>query len=375
MAGNFKYSDEELQVAYSEQGSYVKTAKALGIDVRTVERRFSSMKRRGWSPEHDMTHIVPDGFHLKGTSTLYKDGAPALQWVKSNIDHERQAEIMKEMIEAMAEELPRYPPIEPPASTNKRLCNLYTLSDCHIGALAWHKEGGADWDLKIAEKTILQCFQHMMDGAPSAKYCVINQLGDWQHFDSLEAVTPTSRNLLDSDGRFGKVVAASIRILRRVVTMALERHESVTLIVAEGNHDMASSVWLRKMFEALYEDEERLYVNDSELPYYVHQHGKVMLGFHHGHIKKSEQLPLLFASQYSKVWGDTIKRYCHVGHRHHFEAKEHSGMTVTQHPTLAARDAHASRGGWISERQAIGVTYHDEYGLVATNTVTPEMIQ
>lgn len=50
-------------------------------------------------------------------------------------------------------------------------------------------------------------------------------------------------------------------------------------------------------------------------------------------------------------------------------------MTVVQHPTLAARDAYAARGGWISERQASAITYHKLHGQVARNIVTPEMVQ
>jgi hypothetical protein len=87
------------------------------------------------------------------------------------------------------------------------------------------------------------------------------------------------------------------------------KHEKVVVLMAEGNHDMASSVWLRVMFRALYENEPRVEVIDSELPYYCHQHGKTMLAFHHGHLKKNDQLPLLFASQYPEVWGATTKRY------------------------------------------------------------------
>jgi hypothetical protein len=56
------------------------------------------------------------------------------------------------------------------------------------------------------------------------------------------------------------------------------------------------------------------------------------------------------------------------------EEKEHSGMTVIQHSTLAARDAYASRGGWMSERHVTSITYSDKYGQVARNTVTPEML-
>jgi hypothetical protein len=50
-------------------------------------------------------------------------------------------------------------------------------------------------------------------------------------------------------------------------------------------------------------------------------------------------------------------------------------MTVVQHPTLAARDAYASRGGWISERQVSAITYHSKFGQVAKITITPEMLE
>lgn len=49
-------------------------------------------------------------------------------------------------------------------------------------------------------------------------------------------------------------------------------------------------------------------------------------------------------------------------------------MTVIQHSTLAARDAYAARGGWMSERHVTSITYSDKYGQVARNTVTPEML-
>jgi hypothetical protein len=128
------------------------------------------------------------------------------------------------------------------------------------------------------------------------------------------------------------------------------------------------------MFQALYENEPRIQVIDSELPYYTYQHGETMLCWHHGHLSKNEALPLLFASQFPKVWGNTNKRYIHCGHRHHTHVKEYSGATVEQHPTLAARDAYAARGGWMAERQVSSITYSDKYGQVAKNTVTPEMI-
>lgn len=365
--------------AIEKHGSQQKAAQAMGLTRRTVDRGMETLRQkaalRGYSPAHDMTRTVPEGYKVKGVSTYYNaKGVAAGQWVKSSVDDLRQQEMFRAAFEALSDDLPRLPAITRHADTNGELCNLYTLTDSHVGMLAWHCEGGHDWDLKIAERTLIGCFEHMVAASPAAAVGFVNQLGDFLHYDSLVAQTPTSHNPVDADGRFSKMVAVSIRILRRVIDFALQKHDKVVVLLAEGNHDLASSVWLRHMFKALYENEPRIEVIDSELPYYTYRHGQTMLAFHHGHLKKNDQLPILFASQYPKIWGNTTKRYAHCGHRHHVEEKEHSGMTVVQHSTLAARDAYAARGGWTTERQVKAMTYHAKFGLVAVNVVTPEML-
>lgn len=336
-------------------------------------KAYQEMARKGVAPQHELAREVPDGWKLKGISDMRTNPEGKPIWYKFDEDKERQHEMQLAAIAAMGESLERLPPVAGPRDVNDSLCNLYTLTDTHVGMLAWHKEGGADWDLRIAEDTLVAAFSAMMHGAPQAGTAVVNQLGDMIHFDSLEAKTPTHGFSLDADGRYAKVVETAIRIMRRIIDMALHQHEHVHLIIAEGNHDLSGSVWLRKMFAALYEHEPRLTVNDSELPFYVYQHGKTMLAFHHGHTKANHGLPLLFASQYPEMWGATTKRYAHTGHRHHVEEKEHSGMTVVQHPTLAARDAHASRNGYLAERQCMCITYHDERGKVSSYHVSPDM--
>lgn len=364
----------------NEYKSYGAVAKIEGVDRQAIKKSISGLKvraaKQGYSPEHDMSHTVPDGFQVKGVSTYYNsDGKPSAQWVKSSSDDLRRKQLMEEAFAAMSEELPRLKSVNFKGVPISTLCNLYVMTDCHVGMLAWHKEGGADWDLKIAERVLTGCFEQMVMSSPQAGTGIVAQLGDWLHSDGLMPVTPTSHHILDQDGRFSKIVQISIKILRRLVDFALLRHEKVIILMAEGNHDMASSVWLRVMFKALYENEPRVQVIDSELPYYVYQHGKTMISFHHGHIKKNDSLPILFASQYSKIWGETTKRYAHTGHRHHVEEKEHSGMTVVQHPTLSARDAYAARGGWMAERQVSAITYHEEFGQVSKITVIPEMLE
>lgn len=370
----------EFIEATERYGSMTAAAKALGLSRNTIKESMARLRERaqkqGYSPEHHWRQPVPDTHVAKGISTYFDgDGVVRGQWVKADLRAGAAQEQLQALAKALAEEVVRAEPAPLPAMTREELATVYTLTDSHVGMLAWHKEAGEDWDLEIAERTLVGCFEQMILAAPPSAMAVVNQLGDFLHADSVQPVTPTSGHLLDTDGRFEKVASVAVRILRRVIGMALEKHQRVIVLMAEGNHDINSSIWLRVLFAALYEREPRVQVIDSALPYYAVQHGKTMLAFHHGHLKKNDQLPMLFAAQFSQMWGLTTKRYCHTGHRHHVEEKEHSGMTVTQHPTLAARDAYAARGGWIAERQVSCITYHTKWGQVSKLTIVPEMLQ
>lgn len=382
-----------LAAVIAAGGSRVKAAAVLGVKPDTLIRNLAICKKRGMevppSPYNsgrradylieqvEAAHLAaPEHYHVKGVSTLYKDGEARLQWVKTNQDQEQRMAQLRAACEAMKAAIPPQKRI-PRSKTLKlaHLANTYVFTDYHMGMLAWHKEGGADWDLQIAEKILLGCFEQMLEQAPAAKTGILAQLGDFLHTDGLLPMTPTSHHVLDADSRFQKIVAVTIRVLRIIINRMLEKHDKVIVLMAEGNHDIVSSIWLQQMYTALYENEPRVQVVDSPLPYYAVQHGKTMIGFHHGHLTKNEKLPGVMAAQFPKMWGDTQYRYVHSGHRHHIDEKEHPGIVVVQHPTLAARDAHAARGGWYAERGARCETYHEEFGHVARTIVNPEMIQ
>ena len=50
-------------------------------------------------------------------------------------------------------------------------------------------------------------------------------------------------------------------------------------------------------------------------------------------------------------------------------------MILEQHRTLASKDAYASRGGYLSGRDAKVITYHKKYGEVARQTINIEMLK
>lgn len=58
----------------------------------------------------------------------------------------------------------------------------------------------------------------------------------------------------------------------------------------------------------------------------------------------------------------------------HFGVKENPLMIVEQHRTLAANDAYAARGGYISGRDAKVISYHSEHGEVSRLTINSDML-
>ena len=370
----------EVLEAVNLHGSAIAASLALGMNKGAASDAYNAVvkkaARSGYSPKHDFTRPVPEGYVAKGVSTYYNsEGKPSGQWVKASLSHEALVDAMREAVEGFKDEIPPVVSINAPAASEEHLCNLYTFTDYHLGMLAWHKEGGSDWNISLAEKTIIAALARMIDQSPKAHTAVVNIQGDFLHTDGKTPVTPASKHVLDADSRFPKIRRSAIRIIRSLVTMSLHRHQEVHLIIAEGNHDEESAGWLADLFSVHYEEEPRVTVNDSVLPFYVLEWGNTMLGIHHGHKVKNESLPLLFAAQFPQAWGNTTRREIHCGHRHHRDEKEYNGVTVVQHPTLAARDAYAARGGWIADRAAWAITYHKKYGPVGRVMVTTEMLE
>jgi len=64
--------------AVEKYGSANKAAKALGRErssfSKIVKRAKKALARQGYAPEHDMVKTCPDGYFVKGVSTLYTNG-------------------------------------------------------------------------------------------------------------------------------------------------------------------------------------------------------------------------------------------------------------------------------------------------------------
>jgi len=377
----------EYMEAIEEHGGGRKAAEVIGASSSAINQArravIAKAVKQGYSPEHDYNHALPDGQKLRGISTYYdKDGKVRGQWVKGQEDRERQAEMMREAFEGFASQLPKALPVTPTQmDRSSSLMACYPVGDHHTGMLSWDKETGGDYDLLISEKLLTGAINELVSNAPACDEATLVFLGDFLHYDSFAAETPTSRNQLDADSRFPKMVRTGIRMMRYTVEQALTKHMHVRIIVEIGNHDLSCSIFLMECLMNVYENEPRVTVDTSPMHYHYFSFGKVLVGTHHGHGAKMTDLPLIMAHDQPKMWGEAKYRYWWTGHIHHdkqknfFGTQDVQGTRVESFRILAPSDAWAAQKGYRPMQDMKCVVLHKEFGEVSRHTVNPEMLK
>lgn len=340
-----------LNLFVKELGSIKNIAKILGITKNYAETRleriYSYAREKGVSPANGLTKAIPDSLTMKNFSGYYsidpETGEAKIKgyWIKSDrnsINLDDLVEYLKENIEPD----PTRTKVVPNTITNQVM--VYTLTDFHLGMMAWGEETlGVDWNLEKAEKLFVAYIDHIIHTTPNTERAVFANVGDFLHFDGLLAVTPAHKHILDTDTRYQLLVRTAIRCVKYAIEKLSEKHNHLTVVMAEGNHDEASSVWLREAFKVMYSENPNIEVVDSPNPYSTVQFGNTAFYFHHGHKSKVTEIAPKLACMFPKLHGDTEHRYVFMGHYHHHYEKEDNGYTVMQMRTLAPNDAHSAR--------------------------------
>lgn len=378
---SFAVSDSQRKVlqALVDTGTLRLAAGKLGLARSSVFQTMTRVRRlagaRGFSPGHDYTRAVPEGFVAKGVSTYYdKDGVVRGQWVKSNIVSEHAREVAEEAVRALSEDIPRAAPIALPKVSDKSLLAVYPFGDPHFGMYAWAQEAGDDFDLEIARNLTMGAVDRLVDSAPAAETAVILPLGDVFHIDNTSNQTPTGKNSLDADGRFVKVLGIGIQTFRHVIQRALEKHRRVVVRFVGGNHD-PHSIWaLALTIAAYFEKDPRVEVDLSPSLFWYFRFGKVLIGATHGDKAQHKDLLGIMAADRAKDWGETKHRYWYTGHIHNKTVTESPGVICESFRTLAAKDAWAAGMGYRAGRDMLCIIHNDEHGEIERHRCDVGMI-
>lgn len=356
--------------AIEQFGGQRAACKALGLTRSALQDALSRLKkkaaRQGFSPEHDMTKTVPDGYMVKGVSTFYdQDGKPRGQWVKSTMDPERQAEIMREAVRSFLEEQPRIDAPASPLDWQSDVIPWVQIGDAHLGMLAHAAEVGENFDLKIAERELCAAIGMLIDELPNCERLVINDLGDFTHYENFSGTTEASGHALDYDSRFPKMIRVYSRVMRYIVDKALTKARHVDVIVNQGNHSRTNDIWMAELLRVCYGHTDRVHVLNNESVFIAYRMGNTLVMTHHSDKCKPQRLAHVMTTDFRKDYGETEFHYIDVGHVHHgMVMKEHPGIFVESFNHLAAADKWAHDNGYRNRKSITIVLRSREFGEV-----------
>jgi hypothetical protein len=356
-------------------------ARTLGVHVKTVFQAIRACRRRaalkGHSPEHDMTHVCPDTHYVKGVSTLYDgDGEKRLQWVKTSVDQEKMIEFARELADSVCRDVrPAKPKAVPKGKLDANQLAVYPIGDAHIGLYCWTEDSEEDYDLEIAQKLMRNGFSRVLASTPNTSDALIVNLGDWFHSDNQSNVTSRSGNRLDVDTRWAKVLRTGVYVLRSMIDEALAKHRRVHVINEIGNHDDHSAVMLSTVLDAYNAKEKRLTVDTSPDCFHWYEFGQNLIGVHHGHQCKPDQLYKVMAEDKREAFGRCKHRYWYIGHVHNARRQDVGGVVVESFRTLIPRDAWTHGAGFRSGRDICSIVLDSEHGEMFRATVNVEALR
>ena len=389
---------EEAQAAVDAKNRYGDNnvaAEALGISESGVRRRLKRAAQLGmlgfkpvlpgfevtrsstntatgesWvrqAPEPGAVFEIPPGQTLKGVSALIDpDGREMMKWVKTKED------VTSIIAEALEQRFAKYDrPIffETERDTNEHLMSVYPIADQHLGLLAWGKETGDDYDLKIGSARLRDCTKRLVAQSPPSETALILNLGDWQHTDDARNVTPGHQHVLDVDSRYFKIVMAGVDLMVDIVELALQKHKNVILRNLPGNHDPNSHVALTMGLRGWFRNHPRVTVLTDPSEFFYYRFHNCFIGATHGHKIKPKDMVMDMAVVCRDDWAAADYRYFYFGHIHHETALEVGDVRCESFQTLASKDAYNRSHGYHAGRSLVGITLHDTDGEIGRHRI------
>jgi hypothetical protein len=360
----------EVLKAVIECGSNQKASFKLGIARQNVDTTVNRVKRiaatKGWSPDHDMTRPVPDAFVVRGVSTYYnKDGKPSGQWVKSRLDDSKYLDAIKETIHSFYEDLPSIFVGDAPLDYQDDIIPWIQIGDAHLGMLAHQFEVGENFDLKIAENEMCGAINILIDELPMCERIVINDLGDFTHYENFTGTTEASGHALDLDTRFPKMIKVYSRLMRFIVEKALSKAKYVDVIINQGNHSRTNDIWMAELLRVAYGNTGRVNLLNNDSVFIAYRMGNTLVMTHHSDKCKPNQLVHVMTNDFRKDYGETEHHYIDIGHIHHaMVLKEHPSIVVESFNHLAALDRWAHDHGYRNRKSITVILRSKKYGEV-----------
>jgi hypothetical protein len=331
---------------------------------RAIRKVKANAARHGYAPGHFQDGVAPG--YLMGKVTVQRaGGAVERTWERQSPDQVAWANAIKEGVRAFVEDIDPIPAAPAMPGRDADIIPWINIGDAHFGMLAHEAETGANFDLKIAERELCAAISTLIDETGEHDRIVINDVGDFTHYENTSATTEASGHALDHDGRFPKMIKVYSRTMRFIIDKALEKANFVDVIVNQGNHSRTNDMWMAELLRVAYAHTDRVNVLNNDSVFIGYRMGSTFVMTHHSDKCRPARLASVMATDFATDWGETEYRYIDIGHIHHnMVLKEHPGVSIESFNQLAAKDKWANDGGYRSRQSITVIDRSRTYGEV-----------
>jgi len=243
------------------------------------------------------------------------------------------------------------------------------IADLHLGKIAWSKESGDNFNLKIACDVFKDAVVKLIEKAKPIGFSkiILSTSGDFFNAE-LKPSTTTKGTPQQLDSRWKKVFSTGIELMQWAIEYC-RHYAPVHVPIVLGNHCEESEFYWGEALSALYLRCEDVTIDNNPKDRKYFQFGKCMIGYAHGEKVKPEKLSMIMAQEQPKMWANSKYRYWHLGHLHSnkklsIQVVDNSvGVIVQNMPSLSGSDAWHSEAGFIgSLHEAKAFVWNKERG-------------
>ncbi len=286
-------------------------------------------------------------------------------WLRRKVEASTINQMLQQFTDSAKKHAPKRFDFTKPSRAKADCCYVLNIQDLHLAKLASaHETGGADWDIRIAERVFRETVDELVNKVPKDRIEeVIVIIGsDMLQVDNDKSTT-TAGTYVDSDTRLSKAFDVAAKMLSDVIER-LASSFKVHCIVYGGNHDRTVSLFLGRYIEAWFRNHSNVTIDASPRSRKYHGYGKTLLAFDHGDETKHKDLPLAIMRDNQSVISNYRFTECLVGHLHQEQSQDIKGIVIRVAPALCPPDKwHSSKSFANNMRRSQGLLYQREQGL------------
>lgn len=185
--------------------------------------------------------------------------------------------------------------------------------------------------------------------------------GDILDADNYQSTTTSGTQLETSD--MNQAWDDAYDFFDLIIDKTLDYAEEVEVLYVPGNHDYTTGQTLFKALTRLYQREDRLVINHQQEAFKATLLGRNFIGATHGVKRNKKDYPMLFATQFSQLWGTNgvHTREVYTGHLHFEHTVDVNGLVIRQMPTRNEENQWSRDNGFMGSHKRFMLIEYSEY--------------